>query len=91
MSEQMEFGEFIVKLKGDYEFWCLSTVGTQTFYMAAERIYKVENIGFSKLKEYVEETKNMFSGKYYCGSVSIYFENESDTVLLRVKYPELNG
>ena len=87
----MKFGEFITKIKTEPNaFWCLTSVTTKMYQTDSIQVLSVnKNTPYAKLKELILETKDMFSGGFYCGSVSAFFEKESDINLLKIKYPEI--
>lgn len=88
MSEML-FGDFIQRIRENpNEFWCLSTMAVKAYDIEEKRIIMIsKDANFSDVKTKVHETKGMFSGRFYCGSVSIFFENQDDINLLRIKYP----
>lgn len=90
MSEML-FGDFIQRIRENpNEFWCLSTMAVKAYDIDEKKMVHIgSNTNFSDIKAKIQETKGMFSGKFYCGSVSIFFENEGDINLLRIKYPEI--
>ena len=90
MSE-LKFAEFIVRMKSNpNEFWCLTSVATKMYGTNEAQIIPInKSIPYSKLKDLIFESSGMFSGGFYCGSVSAFFENENDINLLRIKNPDL--
>lgn len=91
MSE-LSFPDFIIKIKHSKEpFWCVTTTTIKPFNLDDSRIIVVnDSVNFAKLKSFVDETASAMSGKFYPGSISIFFDNEYDINLLKIKYPEIN-
>ena len=87
----MKFGEFATRIKTEPNiFWCLSSVSTKMYQVDDSKLLLLnKSIPFAKLKELVFDAKGMFSGGFYCGSVYVFFENEADINLLKIKNPEL--